>query len=161
LAVFPPAAAVTVVLDGKTVRSYTGAFESSGRVYAPLRPFVTGIADAMWFDGDSLVIVRDGRSVTVRIPSREPDALDHAYVPLAPILRSLGETVEYEPIGRVVVRSPYEAVIATPTPFDPTAPSALARPVFTPAPVATPRPIWTGSPLPRRTPIPYPTNEPR
>ncbi len=148
---------MTVVLDGKTVRSYTGAFESAGRVYAPLRPFVTGIADAMWFDGDSLVIVRDGRSVIVRIPSREPDALDHAYVPLAPILRSLGEIVEYQPSGRVVVRSPYPPVVATPTPFDPAVPSAMPSAVFTPAAVATPRPVWTGSPLPRRTPIPYPT----
>jgi hypothetical protein len=152
---------VTVVLDGKTVHAYTGAFESAGRVYAPLRPFVTGIADAMWFDGDNLVIVRDGRSVIVRIPSREPDALDHAYIPLAPILRSLGEIVEYEPFGRVVIRSPYQPVVATPTPFDPAAPSATPRPVFTPAAVATPRPVWTGSPLPRRTPIPYPTTVPR
>ena len=151
---------MTVVLDGKTVRSYTGAFESAGRVYAPLRPFVTGIADSMWFDGDRLVIVREGRSVIVRIPSREPDALDHAYVPLAPILRALGEIVEYEPAGRVVVRSPIAPVVATPTPFDPTAPSATPSPVFTPAPVATPRPVWTGSPLPRRTPIPYPTGVP-
>lgn len=152
---------MTVVLDGKTVRSYTGAFESAGRVYAPLRPFVTGIADAMWFDGDSLVIVRDGRSVVVRMPSREPDALDHAYVPLAPILRSLGEVVEYQPFGRVVVHSPYPAVVATATPFNPAAPSAAPSAVFTPAPVPTPRPVWTGSPLPRRTPLPYPTGVPR
>lgn len=148
---------MTVVLDGKTVRSYTGAFESAGRVYAPLRPFVTGIADAMWFEGDSLVIVREGRTVIVRLPSREPDALDHAYVPLAPILRSLGEIVEYLPVGRVVVRSPYVPVVATPTPFDAAAPSAAPSAVFTPAPVATPRPVWTGSPLPRRTPIPFPS----
>ena len=148
---------MTVILDGKPVRSYTGAFESAGRVYAPLRPFVTGIADAMWFEGDSLVIVRDGRTVIVRMASREPDALDHVYVPLAPILRSLGEIVEYQPIGQLVVRSPLGPVVATPTPFDSVAPSAAPSAVFTPAPVATPRPVWTGSPLPRRTPIPYPT----
>lgn len=151
---------MTVVLNGKAVRSYTGAFESAGRVYAPLRPFVTGIADAMWFEGDRLVIVRDGRSVIVRMPSREPDALDHAYVPLAPILRSLGEIVEYQPFGRIVVRSPYPGVVATATPFNPSAPSASPSVVFTPVPVPTPRPIWTGSPLPRRTPLPYPTGIP-
>ncbi len=148
---------MTVVVDGRTVRSYTGAFESAGRVYAPLRPFVTTIADAMWFDGDSLIIVRDGRSVIVRIPSREPDALDHAYVPLAAVLRSLGEIVEYQPFGRIVVRSPYAAVVTTATPYNGSVPSAAPSAVFTPAPVATPRPVWTGSALPRRTPLPYPT----
>lgn len=151
---------MTVVIDGRTIWSYNGAYASAGRVYAPLRPFVTSIADRIWFDGNALVIVRNGHSVTVRMPSREPDALDTAYVPLAPILRSLGESVQYAAARSVIVRSPYVATVVTPTPFDPTLPSAAPHAVFTPAPVATARPVWTGSPLPRRTPLPYPTARP-
>ena len=139
--------------------SYNGAYESRGRVYAPLRPFVTAFADRIWFEGDSLVIVRDGRTVRVRLAPLSPDALDCAYVPLATVLRSLGETVRYER-GSVIVSRRATAVVETPTPFDPGAPSASPRTVFTPSPVATPRPVWTGSPLPRRTPLPYPTMRP-
>jgi hypothetical protein len=111
----------------------------------------------MWFDGDVLVIVRDGRSVTIRIPSREPDALDHAYVPLAAILRSLGAKVSYERSGRVLVRTPESPVVTTPTPFNEGVELQSPRPVFTPIPSPTPRPVWTGAPLPRRTPLPFPT----
>ena len=157
--VFPPAAPVIVVLDGQPVMSYTGAFESEGRVYAPLRPFVTRVADRMFFEGDSLVIVRDGRSVIVRMSAREPDALDHVYVPLAAVLRSLGLGVEYN-AGQVNVRTSLQLVVATPTPFDPSAPFATPNAVFTPIPTPTVRPVWTGAPLPRRTPIPYPTSRP-
>jgi hypothetical protein len=147
---------VTVVIDGRSVESYNGAYASAGRVYAPLRPFVTALADRIWFDGDVLVIVRDGRSISVRMHSSRPDALDHAYVPLAAVLRSLGETVQYDS-GRVIVHTPAQPLVATPTPFDPFEPQASPSPVFTPTPPVTPRPVWTGSPIPRRTPLPYPT----
>lgn len=151
---------MTVVIDGRPIWSYNGAYEAAGRVYAPLRPFVTSIADRMWFEGNRLVIVRGGRSVRIPLPAREPDALDDAYVPLAGILRSLGETVQYEAAGRIIVRTPAKPVVVTPTPFDPLEPSASPRPVFTPVPTEAPRPVWSGSPLPRRTPLPYPTARP-
>lgn len=151
---------MTVVLDGRPIWSYNGAYASAGRVYAPLLPFVTGIADRMWFEGDMLVIVRDGRSVAIRMASRAPDALDRAYVPLAGILRALGESVEYARDGRVIVRTPDKTVVATPSPFDPAQPAQSPRPIFTPMPEPTVRPVWTGSPLPRRTPLPYPTSRP-
>ena len=147
---------MTVVVDGRPIESYNGAYATAGRVYAPLRPFVTALADRIWFDGNVLVIVRDGHTVTIRMQSRAPDALDHAYVPLAPVLRSLGEIVQFE-TGRVIVRTPAIPTVASPTPFDPAVPSASPWPVFTTAPSATPRPVWTGSPIPRRTPLPFPT----
>ena len=147
---------MTVIIDGRPIWSYNGAYETAGRVYAPLRPFVTSIADRIWFDGDRLTIVRDGRSVTVRMAARRPEALDHAYVPIAAVLRSLGEYVDYKK-GQMFVRTHPLAVVATPSPFDPSQPSASPRPVFTPVPVPTVRPVWTGSPLPRRTPLPFPS----
>jgi hypothetical protein len=149
-------AAVTVVLDGKPLLAYNSALEVNGRIVAPLHPFVTGIADRLWFEGNSLVIVRDGR--TVRIPGvrRAPDAFDHAYIPLASILRALGVRVTYTPERhRVDISLREETVVATPEPFDPVAPTVAPRVVFTPTPQTTPRPVWSGSPLPRRTPLPF------
>lgn len=158
MTVFPPAAAVTIVLDGQAVPAYIGAYEAQGRVLAPVRPFLTGIADRLWFDGDVLVIQRDGRIVRIPIASRMPDALDRAYIPIAPVLRELGAVVRYDEERReMLVRSPDAGEIATPQPFDPNAPAVAPHVVFTPTPVPTPRPVWTGPPLPRRTPLPLPS----
>ncbi len=154
MSLFPPAAAVVVVLNGQRIASYGATFLTGGHVYAPLRPFVTRLADRIWFEKDRLVIVRDGRRIDVRTPSREPDALDHLYVPLAYVLRALGAAVTYHR-GVLNVRFASTEVLATPTPF--AGAQISPRPVFTPQPVPTPRPIWTGEPLPRRTPLPYPT----
>lgn len=150
---------MTVVVDGRPIWSYNGAYETAGRIYAPLRPFVTSVADRISFDGTVLTIVREGRSVKLRLPSAERGAWERAYVPIATILRSLGETVEYRN-RRVFVRSHDLAVVATPSPFEPAESPAPPRPIFTPIPVPTERPVWTGAPLPRRTPLPFPTPRP-
>lgn len=146
-------AAVTIVLDGRPLASYNAALEVNGRIVAPLRPIVTAIADRLWFEGNTLVIVRDGKTVRVPVANRAPDALDHAYVPIAALLRSLGARVEYDAERhRVDVRLAGGVEPASPLPQVPT---VGPRPIFTPTPETTPRPTWSGSPLPRRTPLPF------
>ena len=108
----------------------------------------------MWFERDRLVIVRDGRRVNVRATSRQPDALDRVYVPLAAVARTLGATVTYR-AGIIDVRTTEHAPLSTPAPF--AGETVPARAVFTPEPQVTPRPVWSGEPLPRRTPLPFPT----
>ncbi len=149
---FPPAAAVTVAIDGRPVRAYHAPYLSGGHVYAPLEPFVTRIAYQLWYEGDTLVIARDRREVRVRLSPRDPRALDDVYVPIARVLRALGARVEY---GRrqVEVYAQY-LPLSSPTPFNPALPSASPQVIFTPIPSPTPRPVWNGTPLPRRTPLP-------
>lgn len=154
MSLFPLAAVVIVVLDGRRIFSYNEAFLSDGHVYAPVRPFVTRLADRISYDGGRLIIVRAGRSVSLRIAPRQPDALDRIYVPLAYVMRALGADVSYR-AGTVRVRLTSGMPVATPTPYG--GQVAVPRPVFTPQPIETPRPVWTGIPLPRRTPLPYPT----
>jgi len=152
---FPPIATVAILVNGAPVATYVHPYEAHGEVFAPVRPFLTRFADRLWFDGGTLVIERGGRLVRVPLPARMPDALDRAYVAIAPILRALGERVEYDPQRRLVeVRSACSAPIAAPTPFVTLAHPIVPRAVFTPMPVATPRPVWTGPAIPRRTPIP-------
>lgn len=147
-----------MVLDGAHVPAYIGAFESRGRVFVPLRPFVTKIADRVWFDGSTLLVERNGRVVRIRSQQRAPDALDHEYVAMAPLARELGGVVRYDPEAHeITVSMPKSAAVAMPTPFNPAVPTVAPAPVFTPVPGETPRPVWTGIPLPRRTPLPYPT----
>ncbi len=160
--VFPPGVPVTVRLDGRPLPAYVSAYDAGGRVYAPVRPAIALLADRLWFDGNVLVIVRDGRIVTIRLAGRSPDALDAAYVPVAKLLRALGERVSYSPRERSLdVTSRDRTAVAPPTPFDGSAPSAAPHVVFTPQPVPTPRPVWSGSPLPRRTPLPASAIPPR
>jgi len=156
---FPPGAAVTVAIDGRPVPAYNVPYLSGGHVYAPLKPFVTRIAVALWYEGDTLVIARGGREVRVRMVAREPGALDDVYVPIARVLRGLGARVDYRE-RRLDVRTRY-LPLSSPTPFDATLPSAPPQAVFTPVASPTPRPVWTGSPLPRRTPLPVAAPTPR
>lgn len=149
---FPPSAAVTVAVNGYPVRSYHGAYASKGRVYAPLRPFVTELADRIWYEGDTLVIMRSGHSVSVRLGERTPDALDRVYVPLASVLRALGAQVAYQ--NRIVEVRLASRPLGTPTPFDVALPTVSPSAVFTPTPTPTPKLRWSGTPLPRRTPLP-------
>jgi hypothetical protein len=154
VSVFPPGAPVTVRLDGLPLPSYVHAYVADGRVYAPVRPLVAKLADRLWFDGNVLVIVRDGRTVRVPMQARTPDALDSAFVAIAPVLRAMGESVSYNAGERALdVRSARADGITQPQPFTP-GPSSPPRVVFTPDPVPTPKPVWSGSPLPRRTPLP-------
>ena len=156
MSVFPPGAPVTVRIDGLAMPSYVRAYVAGGRVFATVRPLLSKVADRLWFEGNVLVIVRDGRTVRVALGARTPDALDSAFVTVAPILRALGETVAYDARDRSLdVRTTRTAGVATPEPGVPQAPpTAPPYPVFTPEPVATPKPVWSGSPLPRRTPLP-------
>lgn len=154
MSVFPPGAPVTVRIDGLPLPSYVRAYVADGRVLAPVRPLLSKLADRLWFEGDVLVIVRDGRTVRVPLVARAPDALDSAFVTIAPILRALGETVAYDAKERALdVRTTRSTGVATAQPGAP-APSAPPFPVFTAEPVSTPKPVWSGSPLPRRTPLP-------
>lgn len=154
---FPPTAAVSVWIDGRPLVGYLHAYVSDGRVFAPVDPMITRLADRIWFDGeDTLVIERAGRVVRVHLAPRERTELDATYVPIGPVLRALGDSVRYEPKGRrVEVRTPPK-IVTSPTPFNPLVPSVAPSAVFTPAESPTPRPVWTGSPLPRRTPWPVP-----
>jgi hypothetical protein len=146
-----------VLLDGRPVPAYVRAFASAGRTYAPLAPYVTRIAERLWYEGGTLVIERGDRRVRVRLWSVAPDALDREYVPIAPLLRSLGESVRYDARTRTVeVGSAGGPEVATPAPFDANARQVAPRVVFTPAPIATPHPVWHGAATPRRTPLPFP-----
>ncbi|HTX58918.1 MAG TPA: hypothetical protein VMH02_04505 [Verrucomicrobiae bacterium] len=153
--VFPPGTPVALILDGRPVVAYVQAYLASGRVYAPVEPLLTRLADRLWFDGNVLVIERNGRRVRVALSRGNPQVPDAAYVAIGPLLRALGASVSYVPQRRSLeIRTERGARFATPSPYDAAAPSVAPRAVFTPQPVPTPRPAWTGSPLPRRTPLP-------
>ncbi|HEY9085731.1 MAG TPA: hypothetical protein VIN40_07335 [Candidatus Tyrphobacter sp.] len=155
--ILPLAAAVTVLLDGRPVPAYARAFASAGRTYAPLAPYVTRIADRLWYEGNTVVIERGARRVRLRLASVAPDALDREYVAIAPVLRGLGASVGYDARARTVdVVSAPGHEIATPAPFDPNAPQVAPRVIFTPVPIPTPRAVWHGPAIPRRTPLPFP-----
>jgi hypothetical protein len=120
-----------------------------------VRPLLATLADRLWFEGNVLVIVRDGRTVRIPLGARTPDALDSAFVTVGPVLRALGESVTYDARERSLdVRTARQPGVEQPQPFAPGASTSVPRVVFTPEPVATPRPVWSGSPLPRRTPLP-------
>lgn len=156
--IFPPDP-VTILVNGRPLEGYSRAYVAQDRVFVPVEPLMTRVADRIWYEGDSLVIQRGARSVRVRL-GEAPAELDSTFVPAGAVLRALGVSVWFEPREhRLVVRLPSHAV-GTPTPFDPGAPSVPPAAVFTPVPPQTPRPVWTGSPLPRRTPLPIPPARP-
>ncbi|MBV8067272.1 MAG: hypothetical protein JO113_04785 [Candidatus Eremiobacteraeota bacterium] len=157
VALFPPVASVTVLVDGRPMAAYHHAYVSGGRVFAPVDPLLMRLADRLWIDGGTLIVERDGRRTRVGLARGVATALNAAYVPVGPVLRALGLAVRYDAAThRLLVNVPVAAVVASPTPFNAMAPSALPKAVFTPAPPLTPRPVWTGSPLPRRTALPFP-----
>ena len=150
-----------MLLDGRPLAAYVRAYAAGGRVYAPVSPLLTSIADRAWLEGKSLVLERDGRRVRVELPAGAADQLDAAYVMVGPPLRALGASLRYEPSGhRLFVTTRAHGAVATPTPFNAAAPEVAPNPVFTPSAAETPRPVWSGSPLPRRTPLPAPQVSP-
>jgi hypothetical protein len=154
---FPPGVPVTVILDGRPLAAYVRAYIAGGRVYAPVAPLITRLADRIWFEGDTLVVERDGRSVRVRLAPSPGQRFDAAYVPAGATLRALGASVRYDASRhRLLVSTPMRGGVASPTPFDAAAPEVAPSAVFTTVPPPTPRPVWSGSPLPRRTPLPAP-----
>jgi hypothetical protein len=146
-----------VLIDGRPLVGYAGAYLAGGRVFAPVAPLLTGLADRIWFEGDALVIERGTRRVRIQLVPARGGQFDATYVAAAPVLRALGASVHYEAKERrLVVAVSSRAIVTSPTPFDPSAPSVAPTTVFTPAPPSTPRPVWTGSPYPRRTALPFP-----
>lgn len=152
----PLAAAVVVLLNGRPISAYNQPVVSGGRVFAPVRPFVTALSDRAWVDGDRLEIQRDGRRVSVILRGA---SAERTYVPIAAIARELGARVEYR-TGELDIRTTPRAAVTAPTPL-PAAALVSPRDVFTPAPLPTPKVLWTGPALPRRTPLPYPSYPPR
>jgi len=146
-----------VIVDGRPLAAYVRAYLSGGRVYAPIAPLLTRLADRFWFDRDSFVAQRADRVVRVALVPRYRGELDGTYVPAGPVLQALGASVRYDAMGhRLIVTLPRRGGVTSPTPFNPAAPSVGPNAVFTPLWPQTPRPIWTGSPLPRRTALPFP-----
>ena len=155
--VFPPAPPVTVTVDGRRLAVYVRARILSGRVYAPLS-LVRMLVDRMWLEDQMLVVVRAGRTARVPCALRFQGDLDVSSVPIAPLLRALGDALLYQPATRTLdVRTPPPLPVASARPPGSTAPPP--RSVFTPEPVPTARPVWSGSPLPRRTGLPVPPRD--
>ncbi len=165
-------AAVIVILNGTILASAPPAQLLFGHVMAPVAPVVTHFTQRAAVDGDTITLVREGRTCTFRIGSDafECDGVSGtlpvapfgrdgvAYLPLADVARAFGGAAEYDPHTRIVALDVPPAVdLKTPAPFDPSAPSATPTVIFTPSPAPAtpaPRPADTGSPLPRRTAIP-------
>jgi|SRR5579872_3715765 len=146
------------MLDGHEVAAHVAPYAArDGRIFGPIAPYLTRVADRLWFEGDVLVVERGARILRLRLAPRDPGALDSAYVALGPALRVLGARVTFRHDARIltiITRSTDE--IASPQPFDPSAVQVAPRVIFTPIPVATPRPTWIGPSHPRRTPLPFP-----
>lgn len=168
--------ALIVILNGAIVASVPPAQLLFGHVMVPLAPVVTQFTQRAALDGDTITLVRQGRTCVFRIGSDaftcdgvggmlpvEPFARDGvAYVPLAEVARAFGCEAQYDPRSRMVtVDVPLQTSLKTPAPFDPSAPSATPTTIFTPSPAplpVTPRPLDAGSPAPRRTAIPVDTS---
>jgi hypothetical protein len=172
-------AAVIVILNGAIVASVPPAQLLFGHVMAPVAPIITRFTERAAVDGDTITLIRQGRTCIFRVGSDTyacdgvsgtlpvaPFGRDGvAYVPLADVARAFGGAAEYDPHTHIVALDvPPATAVQTPAPFDPNAPSAAPTQVFTPSPTpsptpvpsatATPRPLDTGSPTPRRTAIP-------
>jgi hypothetical protein len=165
-------AIVIVILNGAIVASAPPAQLLFGHVMAPLAPIVTHFTARAALDGDTITLVRGGRTCVLRVGSDAfacdgvPGTLPvapfgrdgAAFVPLAEIARAFGGTATFDARRRIVsINVPPPTNLNTPAPFDPGAPSATPTTVFTPSPAPAPptaRPTGAGSPLPRRTAIP-------
>jgi hypothetical protein len=151
-AAYLAATLVAVVIDGAIVPSVPTATLAMGRVMAPpelIARFATRVQ--ILADG-ALVVERNGRICTARGQLGD----DLVRVPLEPLVRCLGgSSVWDERAHTLSITFARSTVVATPAPFDPSAPQVVPTAVFTPEPASpTPRAIATGSPRPRRTAIP-------
>jgi len=154
--VFPPAAHVSVIVDGRPLPAYLPAYVRGGRVFAPVDPLLLRLADRVWRDGDAVVVERLERRIRIPIATFGSD-LALEYVPVA-ALRGLGDRLTYDPAQRKLeIETPATPPVASATPYMPYA-APSPRAVFTAQPVPTPRPVWTGPALPRRTPLPVPAS---
>lgn len=156
---FPPGVPVAVVVDGRPLIAYQRATLLAGRIYVPVAPLLTRLADSVSMRNGALVLQRGSRRVLIAAHPAMPSDFDGVYVPAATILRALGVSVRYEPkTRRLTIATTPGTIVETPTPFNPAVPTVAPATVFTPLPLPTPRPVWTGSPLPRRTALPIPPN---
>lgn len=147
--------ALVVVLNGAIVHSYSPAYLHNGHVIAPLQPYVTAVAGRITYNGANLVVTRGDRFAKLRFGGQpQPGQWDQTYVEIAPLLRSLGVSVAYDPQRRRLEIDTLQPMLVTPTPFNPAVPQASPKAIFTPAAASTPRPQVSGSPAPRRTPLP-------
>lgn len=154
--IFPLAAAsLTVILNGMPVRSYNAPYIRGGHIMVPLDPYVTAIAASIEYDGRALIVRRGDVFAQVAMSAAPPPGrYQSTYVELAPIARTLGARVSFDPQTRTVEIQTPRGALATPTPFNPAVPRVAPTAVFTPVPVQTARPSVIGTPLPRRTPLP-------
>jgi hypothetical protein len=126
-----------------------------GHVLAPIEPYVTAVAATIGYSGSQLIVTRGDRFAQLSIPSNTaPAQWAQTYVEIAPLLRSLGARVAYDPQSRRLEIDTAKIAVVSPTPFNPAVPAATPSIVFTPAPIPTPRPQINGKPAPRRTPLP-------
>jgi hypothetical protein len=165
-------AAVIVILNGAIVASAPPAQLLFGHVMAPLAPVITRFTERAVVDGNTITLVRSGRTCVFRVGSDAfvcdgvggnlpvaPFGRDGvAYVPLAEVARAFGGAAEYDPHSHIMaLEVPPRTAVRSPAPFDPNAPSATPTVIFTPSPAPatpTPRPVDDASPVPRRTAIP-------
>lgn len=163
--IFPlAAAALSIVVNGAVVRSYNAPFLRRGHVIAPIDPFVTSVAAGIGYSAGELIVMRGDRFAQVPFAfAPQPAQYQNTYVEIAPLLRTLGLSVRYDPASRRLFIEAPSPVLATPTPFNPAVPQPAPTSVFTPVPATTPRPVVSGMPSPRRTPLPAvaPTLPPR
>jgi hypothetical protein len=155
VAILPPVA-LTLLLDGRPIRSYEPIYLTRGRVLGPVDPFLTRVADRIAYAGGFAIFTRGDRDVRIRLMAGPPSNLAQTYVALVPLLRALGERVQWNRAnGTLDVDTPAaNGSIVARSPYDARAQLVAPRVVFTPMPVPTDRPTWNGTPRPRRTPIP-------
>jgi hypothetical protein len=147
--------ALVVVLNGTIVHSYAPAYVVRGHVVAPLEPYVTAVAASIGYNGSQLVVTRGDHFAQLPTAAHTvPAQWAQTYVEIAPLMRSLGALVNYDPRLRRLEIDTDKSIVVTPTPFNAAVPSAPPSSVFTPTPVPTPRPQVSGKPAPRRTPLP-------
>lgn len=151
----------SVTVNGIVVRSYNAPYVERGRVMAPIDPFVTGVAASIEYVGGTLIVRRGDLFAQLRMPQPHPAHFQSTFVPIGPLLRTIGVSIEYDAANRRVAIVAPRIPLATPTPFNAAVPWVAPRVVFTPTPAQTPKPVVTGIPLPRRTPLPASTTVPQ
>ncbi len=151
-AAYLAATLVAVVIDGAIVPSVPVATLVMGRVLGPPELVARFATRVHILDDATLVVERDGR----RCIARTHPGDDLGRVALEPLVRCLGGSSVWDERAHMLsISFARRNDVATPAPFDPTAPQVAPTAVFTPEPPPpTPRAIASGIPRPRRTAIP-------
>jgi hypothetical protein len=166
---------VSVLLDGRLIEGAQSAVLVRGTVVAPVDPYLRNVAqriDDQTAHGGPICFVRGSHQVCVTPGTRSarfddgvrtlPLAPYHRegrlIIPLAAIMRALGESVAYDASYQTVsIVSPAAPSIATMTPYAPPSWRPSPGPTFALPVPTTPQPTVSGIPQPRRTPIAVPT----